>query len=330
MSVTGSPRLGSPGDRLLGAPGDGVALVVVHAEEVDRGAAQGEVTVADHVGPRTALPGEPGGVGEQVGRVLATEDRVEEYPVVQGVDPPGRVDVELVGRVVRVGDGEVQGDAEVVRRPRPAELVDDQSVGEQEVVRGDQPGDPLLATGRVLAAGVAEEGRAPGLVERRPDRDPVSDGVVHGGGVLGEPVGRVPVGPPAGVLERLRQVPVVERQPRRDAGVVELVDEPAVEVEPALVDRATVRADPRPGDREAVRREAEVAHQRDVLRHPVVVVARDGAGVAVDDRARHAGERVPDGGGPAVLVDGTLDLVGGGGRAPEEAGREREPGVAVG
>ena len=244
------------GDLRVRSAGDGVALVVVDAERVERACAiSAQVAVAHHVGPRPALPRQVAGVGEQVGGVGAAEHRVEEDPVVQRVDPARGVPVELVRRVVRVGDGEVERDARARwSAPRAAQLVDHEAVAEQQVVGGDQPGDALLPAGRVLAAGVAEERRAPRLVERRPDRDTVADGVVHGGGVLGEPVGRVPVGPAARVLERLRQVPVVERQPRRDAGVVQLVDEPAVEVEPALVDRAAVRAHPRPGDGEPVRR----------------------------------------------------------------------------
>ena len=48
--------------------------------------------------------------------------------------------------------------------------------------------------------------------------DPVTERVVHARGVLREQVRGVPVDPAAALLERLRQVPVVERQPRLDAG----------------------------------------------------------------------------------------------------------------
>jgi len=92
-------------------------------------------------------------------------------------------------------------------------------------------------------------------------------------------------------------------------------------------DRAALTAalglDPRPGDREPVGGDAELGHQRDVLLEPVVVVARHVARVAASDLAGGPAERVPDRGTAAVFVDGPLDLVGGGGGAPEEPLGER-------
>jgi hypothetical protein len=67
-----------------------------------------------------------------------------------------------------------------------------------------------------MAAGVAEERRAPGLVQGGPVPDAVAQPVVHGGGVFGEPLGGVAYRPAAGVLQHLRQVPVVDRDPRLD------------------------------------------------------------------------------------------------------------------
>ena len=54
-------------------------------------------------------------------------------------------------------------------------------------------------------------------------------------GVLGERVDRLARGPAAAVLERLRQVPVVERDEGLDAVREQLVDEPVVEVEAGRV-----------------------------------------------------------------------------------------------
>ena len=78
----------------------------------------------------------------------------------------------------------------------------------------------------------------------------------------------------------------------------------------------------RPRDREAVGLEAEGRHQVEVLAPAVVVVAGDVAGVAVGDGAGHAAERVPDRLAAPILVHGPLDLVGGGGGAEAESGRE--------
>ena len=239
----------------------------------------------------------------------------------QGVDAPGGVDV---GGVVGhgVGDGEVGADPPLLASP-PAQRVEDQPVPEQQVVRRHEAGRALAPPGRVDAGGVAEEGRAPGLVQRRPDRHPVAECVVDADGVLREPVGGVAVGPAAGILERLRQVPVVERQPRRDLVREQLVDEPVVEREPARLDRTAVGSHARPGHGEPVRRQAEARHERDVLGHPVVVVAGQVAVVGVVDGSGHAGEGVPDGGPTAVLGHRALDLVRRRRGPPEEAGRER-------
>jgi hypothetical protein len=54
-------------------------------------------------------------------------------------------------------------------------------------------------------------------------------------GVLGEPVGGLPVEPAAGVLERLGEVPVEERGHRPDARLEQGVDEPVVERETGCV-----------------------------------------------------------------------------------------------
>ena len=89
--------------------------------------------------------------------------------------------------------------------------------------------------GRVITRAVAEERRAPRLVERGPVLHPVAERAVHERGVLGEPGGGVAGRPAAGVLERLRQVPVVEREPRLDA------------VAPAARRRAGGRSPARPG-----------------------------------------------------------------------------------
>ena len=181
-----------------------------------------------------------------------------------------------------------------------------------------------LPAGRVLAGAVAEERRAPRLVERGPVAHPVAERAVHERRVLGEPGGGVPGRPAAGVLQRLRQVPVVERQPRLDAVGQQLVDQPPVEVQPGRVGRAgAVGLHPRPGHREPVRRQAQLGSSARRRR------GSGGSGrsatspvCAADAPARRERERVPDGRRPAVLGRRPLDLVRGGGRAPEEAGRE--------
>ena len=121
----------------------------------------------------------------------------------------------------------------------------------------------LTTAGCVPSGGVAEERRAPRLVQRRPVRDAVAQRLVHDGRVLGEPQRGVALRPAARVLQRLREIPVVQRRPGLDALCQQRVDEPPVEVETALVDRAgTERLHPRPGDREPVGAQAQLGHDR--------------------------------------------------------------------
>ena len=185
---------------------------------------------------------------------------------------------------------------------------------------GAQRRDRVLHAGRVAADGVADEGRHPRLVERRPVLDAVVQPVVDRRGVLGEALGRVALGPAAAVLQRLREVPVVERDPRADALGEQRLDQPHVEVQALLVERpAAVGLQARPGEREAVPADPEVGHQGDVLLVAVVVVVGDVARVAVLHLAGGVRERVPDRRLAAVLVDGALDLVARGRGAPGEA-----------
>src|SRR5262249_34875007 len=102
-----------------------------------------------------------------------------------------------------------------------------------------------------------------------------------------------------------------------------LVPQPVVEVE-ALGVRLprAFGEDARPADGESLRRRAQVLHQLHVLPVAVVVVVGDVSGVAVLDLARRVRVRVPDRWALAVLVPRALDLVGRGGRAPEETRRE--------
>ena len=108
-----------------------------------------------------------------------------------------------------------------------------QAVREQQVVRRRAARSASRACpGALVPCGVAEEGDDPRLVEGDPVLD---DGrrarSAISAGVLGEALGGVARRPAAGVLQRLRQVPVVERRDRLDAALEQPVDEPAVEVD---------------------------------------------------------------------------------------------------
>ena len=300
------------------------AHVEVHAEEVERGRDRREVSGLQRVAEPCAAVVEQ---GLDVRRVAGAEQGIEEPAVRVAVAELGRAPV-LVRVTVRRGHLEIERDPDRGRAGpasgRPAPL------GRVRAACGATPGPPseVREAGRVAPGLVADERRDPRLVQGHPLRDAVAQRAEHGRRVIGEALGGLAGGPAAEPrLERLRQVPVVQRHDRRDVALEQLVDQPCVEVEAALVERpATLREDPRPGDAEAIRLEPDLLHQVEVLRPAVVVVAGDVAGVAVLDHARRVAEAVPDRLAAAVLGDGALDLVGGRGGPPQEVSRERHGG----
>ena len=197
-------------------------------------------------------------------------------------------------------------------------------------MHGRERGRGLVPARRVPALAVAEVGRAPWLVERRPGVHSITEGGAHDRGIVLERVGGRARRPAARILERLRQVPVVQRRDRLDAAGEQSVDEPRVEVDAGLVHRpGPGRLDARPRDGEAVRAEAEPGHEVEVALPAVVVIARDVAGVAVPHLAGRLAEGVPDRRPAAVFLRRALDLVGSGRGAEGEAGREDETRIAV-
>jgi hypothetical protein len=240
---------------------------------------------------------------------------------VLAVDPAGGVDVG--DRVADALDRrQIQRDAEVVDAPVARDL-GGQPMAEQQVMhRSRRPRRITLA--RSVHPGLVPEQRAAHrLVQRGPVADPIAQGVDDHAGVLGEAGGRVAVSPAAMVLQSLGQVPVIEGQPGRDVVGEQLVDEAAVEVEATPLDPPRpLGLHPRPGDREPVRGEAQLRHEGDVLAVTDVVLRGHVTGVALERAAGCVAEGVPDRPAPAVDLHCPLDLVGGGGGAEDEPGRE--------
>ena len=175
----------------------------------------------------------------------------------------------------------------------------------------------------LVAAAVAQGREAHDLVERDPVLDPVTERTYDRIGVRAERLGHDPRPPAAAVLQRLRQIPVKERHPRRDLLGEHRVDQTVVEVEPLLVERAvTRRKDPRPRHREAVVAHPQLAHEPEVFLVAVVVIAGHIRSVAAQHPAGLARETVPDRLALAVLEGRALDLRGGGRHAPDEVLRE--------
>ncbi len=143
---------------------------------------------------------------------------------------------------------------------------------------------------------------------------------MHGHRVVDERLGGGSLGPATGVLERLRQVPVVEGRGRAHPGREQAVDQAVVVVE------TRGSTGPRPvgctrgqAIEKRYQLDAEPGHERDVVVDAVVGVARLQPVAAVAHGTVAAGEGVPDRDATAVLGGAALDLVGRRGRAEGEA-----------
>ena len=195
-----------------------------------------------------------------------------------------------------------------------------EAVAEQEVVGCGEGFGVVLVTGGVDAEAVAEPRGDPRLVQSDPGSNRIAERLVHQPRILREPLAGLPAGPAARVFQRLRQVPMVDREHRLDGPLAQPIHKPPVVVETFLIGgAAAVGLYPRPGDGEAVGLQAEARHEIQALFEAVVLVAGDVPGVAVQDVARRVGEGVPDGDAAPVLVHRAFDLIGGGCRTPQKA-----------
>ena len=197
---------------------------------------------------------------------------------------------------------------------------DRQAVRQQNMVtHRDRRGRREHIARRMHARAVAQADEALRLVEG----DEVLHAVAETPGaqrcVLEEPGRALRILPCTPGLQGGGVVPMEERDDRADAGGEQLVDERVVERDALLVHLTyALRKQARPGDGEAVVFDAHLLHQPHIFLEAVIVVAGDVAGVPLEHLARLVGEAVPDGRALAVLEGCALDLIGRGGRAPDE------------
>lgn len=298
---------------------DVVGSVVVHAVEVVGAQDQsllllgeGGKAVAELLQHRVGVLAEVDGVGEPADGELDL--------AVSGLDVGGVLGVPGVGAVTVEGDADL---ALVLGLELLAVDLDGAAVGDEEVV-ADEPGlGGAVTLGRLgavrgaaggeLADAVAEDGRAPRLVEG----DPVlalRDGLEDETGVVLKvkrelgPVQETAVA----LLESVGQIPVVEGDEGGDASLEQVIDELDVVVNAGLVDgvvAATEGDKAGPAEREAVALGAKALQEGDVLGSAVVRVAGGNTRGAVGDLAGNLAELIPDGRATAILVNGTLNLV---------------------
>src|SRR5262249_14728118 len=132
----------------------------------------------------------------------------------------------------------------------------------------------------------------------------------HDARVIRERCGRIAIEPTALLLQRLRQVTMVEAEPRRDAVRDEPIDQALVKVEAALLDRAAAgRQNARPRGRKPISGKIAACEQIDVVAPAVIVVAGDIARIAILHAPRRVREDVPEAFAASVFVDSALDLI---------------------
>ena len=184
----------------------------------------------------------------------------------------------------------------------------------------------------INAPSITEVHESSGLVEREDILDAIAYPLRDVTRVIRERPGRFAGLPSAEpVLERLRQIPVIQRRKRFDAVGQKFVQKAVVEVEAFGVRGAgSFRKHPRPRDRKTIGFDAQLLDQADVFLVPMIVIV-GAVGVAViADLARGVGEGVPDRAASAIFVDSAFDLIRGSGRTPQKAVRETARGVPVG
>ncbi len=219
--------------RAVGAGAHDIAEVVVDAEEIQRGRDRLEIAVAHKCrDDLVAL--------EEIRRVGAAEDRVEEPAVPLAVDLPRRRFV--LGRVGgRIRVREVERDPDLGVRSAAPDRIHRPAVREQQVMSDRDRVGLARAAGGMFAPAIADPGVDPRFVVRDPVPDAVTEAAHDSVRVLDEGLRGRARRPAALVLERLRRVPVEERRERLDLVRKQLVDEAVVEVESRFVDRPATR-----------------------------------------------------------------------------------------
>src|SRR6516225_1566067 len=106
--------------------------------------------------------------------------------------------------------------------------------------------------GCIKTISVTKESYAPRLVERRPVSHTIAECTMDMASVVRKMEGNVALSPAAFFLQRLRQIPVVERRHCGDAAALQTIHQTLVVVQPSTIQStAPGRNHSRPGNREA-------------------------------------------------------------------------------
>ena len=180
-----------------------------------------------------------------------------------------------------------------------AEHVHGRAVREIDVVY--RPVEIVFAAAVPLAQRTAEQIEDRWLVDGRKTLDAVPETRGDQRRVVGKPCHRFPVLPSAAIFQRLRQIPVIQAQPRFDAGGQQFVDQPVVEGEAGFVDQLLAPAATRAARRPRIDRPERPAASS--ARHPP---GSDGSGRTRHRRCRGSLLRRFDSRRPRCSVRGRL------------------------
>ena len=195
----------SPGRERGRVGPDDTARVVVDAQEIDR-PSNGGGLLHRGVRPRVAVHG-----AERLG-VDTEEHRVEVLSVEVRVRAVGRRAISFIERRWRLRF-QVDDEPDLVAAGR-AVGIHGCRVRAQEVMRDARGLGEARMPGRQHAAHIPAVRHDPWLVEGHPQVHAIVEGAHDDIGVVGEPGGTIGVQPSAVILERGRQIPVVERDDR--------------------------------------------------------------------------------------------------------------------
>jgi hypothetical protein len=93
------------------------------------------------------------------------------------------------------------------------------------LVRGREGLFAVSVSRRVDAETVAQPRRDPWLIQGDPKPHLVRKRLIDYSDVFGEALARLPAGPAAAIFERLRQIPMVERENRLDKAFSQAIDQ---------------------------------------------------------------------------------------------------------
>ena len=178
------------------------------------------------------------------------------------------------------------------------------------VVQLCNPRCTQLEARRVTALLIPQLYKRSNLIHRHKPMHAIRQFTRNISGIIGERPRGIAAFPSTLILQRLRQIPVIQRAEWFYAICKQLIDDAAVKIDSLRIRvSAAIRKDPRPRNRESIAAQPQALHQRDVLLVPVVVVDRYIAGISTSHSSGQMAECIPDGWTATILVNSSLNLV---------------------